>query len=167
MSRVRAFVRVAALLLHDGVGATCRARPKSYELASLVSDPGSQRQVVHPDTPARSRRSLVTVFVALQDVAPEMGPTVFLPRTHTREAHATLSDVGRKDALLASAPSARAMLSAGSAAVFDAQLLHAGQVGARPHAQGDGAFGRRIHPNRFFPARPFSVRCQMRAAGRR
>ena len=34
------------------------------------------------------RPSIVTAFCALQDIGPEMGPTLFLPRTHTAAAHA-------------------------------------------------------------------------------
>ena len=38
------------------------------EFAALVSDPGSARQPVHPDTNYRRDRCVVTSFVALQDV---------------------------------------------------------------------------------------------------
>jgi ectoine hydroxylase-related dioxygenase (phytanoyl-CoA dioxygenase family) len=44
-----------------------------YELSSLMSDPGSQRQVVHPDTPYREEPVLYTCFVALQDIEMDMG----------------------------------------------------------------------------------------------
>jgi hypothetical protein len=71
--------------------------PVLYELSTLISDPGSQRQVVHPDnpllagSPASAAASasngddsnnvpvLLTCFVALQDVTEDMGPTVYLP----------------------------------------------------------------------------------------
>jgi len=48
-----------------------------YELAALVSDKGSERQVIHPDIPFESEDSvtLVTCFVALQDIDDTMGPT--------------------------------------------------------------------------------------------
>ena len=58
-----------------------------YELSTLISDPGSQRQVVHPDTPYGGAGAvynkdpvLFTTFVALQDV--RLGaPTVSVPVT--------------------------------------------------------------------------------------
>ena len=65
-----------------------------YELASLVSLPGAVRQPVHPDTPIVATKgtdqgaTILTAFVALQDVDASMGPTLFLPATHTAEAHA-------------------------------------------------------------------------------
>ena len=39
---------------------------------------------------SRPDATLLTVFVALQDVAPSMGPTHFLPRTHTQRARLAL-----------------------------------------------------------------------------
>ena len=48
--------------------------------------PGCSWQAVAP---------LFTAFVALQDVRREMGPTVFLPRTHTEPAHTAFNDRGR------------------------------------------------------------------------
>jgi len=58
-----------------------------YELASLVSLPGAVRQPVHPDTPIVASKgtdqgaTILTAFVALQDVDAAMGPTLFLPVT--------------------------------------------------------------------------------------
>ena len=41
-----------------------------YELAALISDPGSQRQPLHSDFPYREGEgaAIVVAFVALQDV---------------------------------------------------------------------------------------------------
>jgi hypothetical protein len=71
-----------------------------YELSCLISDYGSHRQVIHPDNPFRTTGStstptsdttvptLLTCFIALQDIVNvDMGPTIFLPRTHTQHAH--------------------------------------------------------------------------------
>jgi hypothetical protein len=85
-----------------------------YELSCLISDYGSHRQVIHPDNPFRVTTSgitinndsdrggnekptttgiatvptLLTCFIALQDILNvEMGPTIFLPNTHTQSAH--------------------------------------------------------------------------------
>ena len=81
-----------------------------YELSCLISDYGSHRQVIHPDNPFRPSTisndisnntninsvgndpttvpTLLTCFIALQDILDvEMGPTIFLPKTHTQHAH--------------------------------------------------------------------------------
>ena len=52
-----------------------------HELAALISDPGSKRQVVHPDVAFNSDSKILTCFVALQDITRDMGPTVFIPDT--------------------------------------------------------------------------------------
>ena len=57
-----------------------------YELASVITDPGSLRQQIHPDLPFRSQAPLYVTFLALQDVTADMGPTTFLPGTHTAAA---------------------------------------------------------------------------------
>ena len=64
------------------------------ELSALVSDPGAGAQNLHPDTQITgptAHCALLTAFLALQDVAPEMGPTEVVPRSHTAAAHAALS----------------------------------------------------------------------------
>jgi ectoine hydroxylase-related dioxygenase (phytanoyl-CoA dioxygenase family) len=107
-----------------------------YELSSLISDPGSQRQVVHPDTPyggaggaGQSEPVLFSAFVALQDVELDMGPTLFLPRTHTEAMHAQFIDQrAGKDELLRTVPVVCGLLPKGSATIFDSRLLHAGSA---------------------------------------
>lgn len=106
------------------------------ELSCLISDPGSQRQVVHPDTPYGIDEDpvLYTCFIALQDVDLEMGPTTWLPRTHTRDAHAQFQDEvidphtgeSPKDRLLRTTPAVLGLLPKGSCAIFDSRLLHCG-----------------------------------------
>jgi ectoine hydroxylase-related dioxygenase (phytanoyl-CoA dioxygenase family) len=63
-----------------------------YELSCMMRDPNSQRQVVHPDTPHKEEAVLYTCFVALQDISIDMGPTTWLPRTHTQEMHERFQD---------------------------------------------------------------------------
>ena len=58
------------------------------EVACLISYPGSEQQPLHPDTPYSNPPSLYASFIALQDVDEQMGPTLFLPGTHTKAAHA-------------------------------------------------------------------------------
>jgi ectoine hydroxylase-related dioxygenase (phytanoyl-CoA dioxygenase family) len=99
-----------------------------YELSCLMSDPGSQRQVVHPDTPNEDDKEpvLYTCFVALQDVTIDMGPTTWLPRTHTAAVHSQFKDEARKDALLGTTPSKLGLLPKGSCGLYDSRLLHCG-----------------------------------------
>lgn len=110
------------------------------ELSCLMSYPGSQRQVMHPDTPygamgglKEDEPVLYTCFIALQDVEEDMGPTVWLPNTHTREAHEQFKDEqavdgkeSPKDQLLRRTPSKLGMLPKGSCGIFDSRLLHCG-----------------------------------------
>jgi len=64
------------------------------ECSVISSDPGADAQPAHCDTsyqgaadPNTTIARLVTVFVALQDIKAEMGPTIFYPRTHTQDMH--------------------------------------------------------------------------------
>jgi ectoine hydroxylase-related dioxygenase (phytanoyl-CoA dioxygenase family) len=57
------------------------------ELAALCSEPGAKDQPLHPDTQyagAGAHCALITAFVALQDVRPDMGPTEVVPGSHVR-----------------------------------------------------------------------------------
>ena len=62
----------------------CGSDAELYELCSLITEPGSPRQNVHPDTPFQKHSPLYVVFVALQDVTSAMGPTIFIPGSHTQ-----------------------------------------------------------------------------------
>jgi len=109
-----------------------------FELAALISDPGAPRQPLHPDTPrtqGTDAPAVVTTFVALQDVEADMGPTVFLPRSCTAEAHAAFNageGSNEKRELLRSAPQQLGLLSRGDASVFDSRLLHCGGANTSP-----------------------------------
>ena len=83
-----------------------------FDLSAVVADPGAAEQPLHPDQAWTDAATVVTVFVALQDVAPDMGPTLFVPGTASRPRR----DLGQRVALL----------DAGDAAVFDARISHAG-----------------------------------------
>jgi len=98
-----------------------------YELSALISEPGSSRQPVHPDNPHQEEPPLFTVFIALQDIEMNMGPTSFIPRTHNAVAHAAYNDVPQgRDDLLRSRKSAVALLNVGDASLFDSRSLHCG-----------------------------------------
>jgi ectoine hydroxylase-related dioxygenase (phytanoyl-CoA dioxygenase family) len=99
-----------------------------HEFSCLMSDVGSQRQVIHPDTPFVDGKGpvLYTCFIALQDVTMDMGPTTWLPRTHTREAHAAFKDPFTKDEIVSNTPAKLGLLPKGSCGIFDSRLLHCG-----------------------------------------
>mmetsp|Transcript_1045 Transcript_1045/g.2911 ORF Transcript_1045/g.2911 Transcript_1045/m.2911 type:complete len:382 (-) Transcript_1045:1446-2591(-) len=106
-----------------------------YELSCLISDPGSQRQNMHPDTPYLEGKDAVlyTCFIALQDIRLDMGPTTWLPGTHTADAHevfqdsnASIGGESRKDKLLRTTPSVLGLLPKGCCAIFDSRCLHCG-----------------------------------------
>jgi len=107
-----------------------------YELSCMISDSGSQRQVVHPDTPCTSddEAVLYTCFIALQEIDLSMGPTTWIPNTHTTMAHTHFQDASAdpttgespKDKLLRTTPSVLGVLPKGSCAIFDSRLLHCG-----------------------------------------
>ena len=75
--------------LREAFSGTLGDDAELFELAALVSDPRAPRQPAHPDTPFRPNdgAAIITAFVALQDIDEDMGPTIYLPGTHTREAH--------------------------------------------------------------------------------
>ena len=99
---------------------------KLCEFAALVSDPGSTRQPVHPDTNYRRDRCVVTTFVALQDVESDMGPTVFIPGSHTARAHLAFKEANEVGGPALAAPNCVATLRTGDVSMFDSRLLHCG-----------------------------------------
>jgi len=92
-----------------------------FELAAFVTAPGAPPQEVHMDT-ATSQPSLFTVFVALQDIASDMGPTQFLPGTTTRDAHQRFDM--NPGPLVQEVGCVAATLSAGDAVLYDGRVLH-------------------------------------------
>jgi Phytanoyl-CoA dioxygenase (PhyH) len=58
-----------------------------HEFAALMTDTGADSQPVHPDSHYAQYAPLWTVFVALQDIDIDMGPTIFLTNTHTSYSH--------------------------------------------------------------------------------
>jgi len=106
-----------------------------HEVSCLVADPGSPRQCIHADTihmpcpqyPAVSVEPLYTFFIALQDVEEGMGHTVFLPQTHTAEAHLLWNSAQRqKERFIESSAAVQSALKEGHTAIFDSRLLHCG-----------------------------------------
>lgn len=105
-----------------------------HELSCLMSDTGSQRQVIHPDTPYIEGKDAVlyTCFIALQDVTLDMGPTVWLPGTNNKQSHVEFKDElswdgeSKKDTLIRNTPAKLGLLQKGSCAIFDSRTLHCG-----------------------------------------
>lgn len=94
-----------------------------FELAAMVSENGASPQTFHSDTVWDEEPCLFTVFVALQDVTRDMGPTLFFPGTHVSEEDHDDVDDDREDFFKARAPTA-ALLRCTDASLYDGRLLH-------------------------------------------
>lgn len=110
------------------IESTLTSDAQLHELSSLISDPNSDRQIIHPDVAHQGEMQkrtgpFVTCFVSLQDVDREMGPTEFLPRTHTEEHHLRLNDYNLRDEMLRNAPSKLSLLSAGTSGKLEFLFL--------------------------------------------
>lgn len=148
--------------------------PVLYEFSTLISDPGSQRQVVHPDNPIQLHRGaqlqaasepvLLTCFVALQDVQLEMGPTVWLPGTHIRQAHEQFfQNDASKDQLLQSSTKVLGVLPQGCCALYDSRVLHCGSANRSDRSRALFYFSFR-NPKIPYPGNPASIRRSIGAA---
>ena len=144
-----------------------------HELSCLMSDPGSQRQVIHPDTPYVDGMgpSLFTCFIALQDVTPEMGPTTWLPRTHDEISHEKFKDSSSgeggtdspKDALIKTRPAVSGLLPKGSCVIFDSRVLHCGTANVSSKSRALFYFSfKDSHVG--YPGNPASIRKELASA---
>ena len=98
-----------------------------HEFSSLISDPTSSSQSIHPDSRYTEHAPIWTVFVALQDIHNDMGPTVFLPRTNTLACHEMWKKSPHdKEQWLASCQYRRSSLRKGDCAIMDSRLFHFG-----------------------------------------
>lgn len=144
-----------------------------HELSCLMSDPGSQRQVIHPDTPFIEGKGpvLYTCFIALEDVTLDMGPMVWMPKTHTAEAHAAFkgttafddSGDSMKDALIKKQPAVLGLLNKGSCAIFDSRCLHCGSSNRSDVDRALFYFSFK-NPEVGYPGNPASIRPELGAA---
>jgi len=143
-----------------------------HEFSCLMSDPGSQRQVIHPDTPYTDGRGpvLYTCFIALQDVTLDMGPTVWLPRTHNEESHKAFKDSmasegggdSPKDDLIKTKPAVLGTLNKGSCAIFDSRLLHCGSANRSENGASRALFYFSFkNPEVGYPGNPASIRREL------
>lgn len=141
----------------------CGPGAELCDLSALVSDPGSEEQRLHYDTrndevdggdggiqasaatenidPVRDGdppvlpKRLVTGFVALQDVTEDMGPTLIVPKTTTKEVHeeilaAGALSPGKLEAVLNRYQQAgvKCLLAAGDLVLMDSRALHLGSA---------------------------------------
>ena len=119
-------------LLGDTLERVAGPKARIHELAAFITINGAKRQVMHSDSPWSALPSLFTCTLACQDVDAQMGPTVFIPTTHTEEAQLVRmeefmeDDIDSKDSALLSLPHELSLLSCGSAALYDSRLLHCG-----------------------------------------
>lgn len=117
-------------------GALGSEEPVLAELGAIRSTDGAPNQPLHSDTSPGDPRRLLTTFVALQDVDEAMGPTTFLPGTHRDEqAHRALTSAEAKTELLRTAPVRLGVMPAGSCALYDSRLLHAGGANESPRTR--------------------------------
>ena len=123
---VRAALRECVASMGEALTAVCGADAKLVELAALVSDPGSTRQPVHPDTAYRRDPSVFTCFVALQDVERDMGPTLFIPGTNNAQAHVEFREGNEREGPVFRRPYELGVISRGDATLFDSRTLHCG-----------------------------------------
>ena len=104
-----------------------------WELAALVSAPGAASQIVHADCDGSPNPPLLhTAFVALQPVSQALGPTRWLPTTHSdAAAHAAVNTKGdvtilRGDDGIGPPLSYIGLLDTGDASLYDGRILHCG-----------------------------------------
>ena len=98
-----------------------------YELACLISDPGSNRQEIHPDIVfSKDDIPLIACFVSLQEIDSTMGPTVFIPDTVSEDHHRRINDSNLADAMLGTIPSCISTLAMGDCSLYNPMVLHAG-----------------------------------------
>ena len=75
---------------------------------------------------------VLTSFVALQDVRPDMGATQFITGTNTKETHDQFNDPAdggrQKINLLRTKPNAKGVMSAGDLCMMDSRLVHGGDA---------------------------------------
>jgi len=126
-------------VLSDSIESILGPTAQLYEMGSLISDPGSERQLLHadynyqpdfqPDIPPA-----LTCFVALQDIDASMGPTIFLPSSATEEYHGEIAmgqddeygDGNHKSQLLTKSTNFLATLHTGDCALYNPMTLHCG-----------------------------------------
>tara|TARA_B110001452_G_scaffold211059_1_gene181523 strand:- start:453 stop:1595 length:1143 start_codon:yes stop_codon:yes gene_type:complete len=116
-----------------------------WELSAMISSPGAAAQIVHADCDGAPNPPLLhTAFVALQPVTRALGPTRWLPATHSdAAAHVSVNAHGDvtvlKAAQDASPPLSNVgLLDTGDASLYDGRILHCGGANDAPQEEGGG-----------------------------
>jgi len=126
---------------YDGIGKDAEL----WELNCFMSNSGARRQLVHADNvclePIFGLKNemepiVLTCFIALQDIDETMGPTVWMPGTHTLQAHNQFFETGKdeastptgsyspKDTILRSSKAVIGTIPKGACVIFDPRVLH-------------------------------------------
>lgn len=125
--------------LSDSIESILGSSSQLYELGALISDPGSERQLLHadynyqPDFQPKTPPAL-TCFVALQDIDKSMGPTTFLPSSATGDYHQEIAigqedqygNGAKKSKLLSTSTNHLATLGTGDCSLYNPMTLHCG-----------------------------------------
>jgi ectoine hydroxylase-related dioxygenase (phytanoyl-CoA dioxygenase family) len=141
-----------------------------YELSCLISDSGSPRQNIHPDNPflvnQPNEPTLLTCFIALQDIDFSMGPTVWIPKTHNLKSHERFQDetLGHngeespKDSLLRNSLHVLGTLKKGCCAIYDSRVLHCGSANRHESLSRALLYFSFKNPKIGYPGNPASIR---------
>ena len=100
--------------------------PQMYEYAALISDSGAVSQRIHSDTTFQTECPLYTVFIALQDITSDMGPTIFLPGSNTEVGHTEFRF--RRNQFIDNSISKHSLLKKGDVTVMDSRSFHCGSA---------------------------------------
>ncbi len=90
-----------------------------FDLSAVVSDPGSAEQTLHFDQAHTADPSVYSIFVALQDLTVDMGPTVYVPFSHRKEG------IGTKEQNNLLQPQV-GLMKRGDVVIFDGRIFHQG-----------------------------------------
>jgi len=105
--------------LFDGLNA------EVFEFGALISKNGATSQRIHSDTTYQSNCPLYTVFIAIQNVIEELGPTIFIKNTNNNPlAHQNLRH--KRTDYLSKAIYHQALLNQGDIVIMDSRTFHAG-----------------------------------------
>lgn len=100
------------------------------EMSVLSTERGADRQVLHPDVSYDAPHApLYSLFIALQDVTPEMGPTCFVLGTQDKASHDIFPMTKWGEAQFAALEGrvfCDATLRKGDAVLYDARTFHQG-----------------------------------------
>ena len=125
---LRSSARMARKILSRVENATEEAT--LVEMSVLATEDGAERQMLHPDMAFDApHETLYSMFVALQDVTLDMGPTCFLLRSQDENTHlkipSTQWDEEEYD-FMRTKSAADATLKKGDAVLYDARTFHQG-----------------------------------------